>query len=170
MEIFSKIVSKTKDIKNRLTLIGIREPLSILSLIIIIALDIAVLMTLFAGLSDQSKILTPPHKYINYECRKIINGTEYHKIDNNINKLHSYIFNHNFNYDFYKILGVSKNTDIHPACFKIISGVKKAKSDKNLFRLLQNFIKLEKKILSFCFVNEFRVWEGKNKVLASGIS
>ncbi|MEZ4565985.1 MAG: hypothetical protein R2860_03140 [Desulfobacterales bacterium] len=57
--------------KNRLFRIHDKEPLSKLSLCVIIALDVFILFMVFSGLNDHTRQLTAPQEYVPYECREV---------------------------------------------------------------------------------------------------
>ena len=68
---WNAIRSRFLSFKNRLTSVGGEEPLSKLSLVVIIVLDIFVLSMVFEGLYDHTKQLTSPDEYVPYKCRQI---------------------------------------------------------------------------------------------------
>ena len=70
------LLPKIQSVFSRLRSIGDKEPLSGLSFIIIIFLDIFVLTALFQGLSDQTASFTTPSDVIPYSCQRIAIDTE----------------------------------------------------------------------------------------------
>lgn len=70
------ILPKIQSVFGRLRSISKSEPLSGLSLVIIIFLDIFVLFALFQGLADQTASFTTPSDVIPYNCRSIAIDTE----------------------------------------------------------------------------------------------
>jgi hypothetical protein len=67
-------VTKLRDtlstLRGHLYLLGEREPLSKLSLVVIIALDLFILTVLFEGLADHTRQLTSPDEYLPYSCKR----------------------------------------------------------------------------------------------------
>lgn len=82
--------------KNHLTKIGENEPLSFLSILLIIGLDIFVLFTLFQGMDFQSSQLTEPEEVIPHECRRIIDIDP--KREDYEKKLVTYVLDRNRSY------------------------------------------------------------------------
>jgi len=72
VKIFSQLKMRSNEISNRLTRITENEPLSLLSIVLIVFLDLFVLVNLFVGLNNQTKQLTSPDEYIPNVCREII--------------------------------------------------------------------------------------------------
>ena len=65
------IGTKVSALRDHLFKLDDREPLSKLSLAVIIALDIFILIVLFNGLSEHTEQLTAPYEYVPYECRAV---------------------------------------------------------------------------------------------------
>ena len=65
------IKDKIFSFKDRLVNIGSEEPLSKISLAVIVALDLFILFVVFQGLDDHTRQLTSPDEYVPYECREI---------------------------------------------------------------------------------------------------
>jgi hypothetical protein len=88
------ILTKVQSVFSRLRSIGKNEPISILSIIIIVFLDIFVLIALFEGLSAQTASFTTPTDVIPYNCQTIAINTENYdksqKIDQILAQIKSY--------------------------------------------------------------------------------
>jgi hypothetical protein len=102
-----KLAKSIVEFKENLTKLKDKEPLGILSLIVIIFLDIFVLSVIFTGLGEHTQQLTSPDQYFPYNCREIFikqNWTSSNEID----RLQGYIL-----YDYSKNLEVKR---MHPVC------------------------------------------------------
>ena len=97
------ILPKIQSVFSRLRSINKNEPLSLLSLIIIVFLDVFVLFALFQGLSDQTASFTTPNDIIPYNCQAIAINTENYdtiqKIDQILVQARSYQYD---SYSSYK--------------------------------------------------------------------
>ena len=122
------IKGKFSEIKASLTHINDREPLSKLSLVVIIFLDIFILITLFQGLDDHTSQLTSPGEYIPEICREIFITQKWTKADR-ISKLSNVVTS--YNSSAYTNEKVDDN-DIHPLCQTCIGTIKKIKKNDNI--------------------------------------
>ncbi|MFX0195753.1 MAG: hypothetical protein ACFFCW_06490 [Candidatus Hodarchaeota archaeon] len=137
------IREKIATFKDRLVKINDREPLSKLSLVVIIALDLFILILIFRGLSDHTGQLTSPYDYIPYECRRIFiekKWSEANKIEG-LQELVLIDYN-NYSYRYYKeSFEKTKLDKMHPLCKKFFEKVKIVAENKELSNL---FIKRQK--------------------------
>lgn len=67
-----KFLSGIKNIKNRLTHLGKKEPLSFFSIFVVLCLDLFVLINLFQGLDLQTRQLNSPSEVIPYQCLSLV--------------------------------------------------------------------------------------------------
>ncbi len=131
-----KFVQKIFSIKNYLTRIGKKEPLSKVSLVIIIALDFFVLTTLFTGLAQQTSDLNKPNDYIPPVCLSVIIDQEWNS-ENIADKLQKIVVNYN-NRRSYTYEDTKK---VHSSCKTISKRINIIKKDKDLS---SSFIKRKK--------------------------
>lgn len=133
------ILPKIQSVFSRLRSIGTNEPLSGLSLVIIIFLDIFVLVALFQGLEDQTASFTTPSDVIPYNCQTIAIDTENYdkeqKIDQVLSQARSY------QYDTYSSYRDTPSAGrhpefLHPECLKIEDLFEKMRSDTEFYKLL----------------------------------
>ncbi|MEZ4580017.1 MAG: hypothetical protein R2861_17075, partial [Desulfobacterales bacterium] len=111
--------------KNRLFRIHDKEPLSKLSLCVIIALDVFILFMVFSGLNDHTRQLTAPQEYVPYECREVFiqqNWTEANRIAL-LQKLvlsdyHQYAYRHTSRFDARRI------ERMNPVCKDLLGKIK----------------------------------------------
>jgi predicted RNA-binding Zn-ribbon protein involved in translation (DUF1610 family) len=80
-----------KNIKNNMFKINNKEPLSKMSLMVILFLDVFLLINLFGGLNQHLNQLTKPNEYISSNCNNFFNN------DKKIENLENY-----FNQKYYK--------------------------------------------------------------------
>jgi hypothetical protein len=94
------LLPKIQSVFSGLRSISRNEPLSGLSFVIILFLDVFVLIALFQGLSDQTASFTTPSDVIPYNCQTIAIDTANYdkgqKIDQILSQVRSY------QYDSYK--------------------------------------------------------------------
>ena len=131
--------------KNRLFRIHDKEPLSKLSLCVIIALDVFILFMVFSGLNDHTRQLTAPQEYVPYECREVFiqqNWTEANRIAL-LQKLvlsdyHQYAYRHTSRFENRRI------EKMHPVCKDFFLRIKAIAEDNKLFDLFKQREALEK--------------------------
>lgn len=134
------ILPRVQSVFSRLRSIGTNEPLSGLSFVIIIFLDIFVLFALFQGLSDQTASFTTPTDIIPYNCQTIAIDTENYdksqKIDQILSQARSYQYDSN--YSSYNDTSSAGNhpKDLHPDCVKIEELFTKMRNDTDFYKLL----------------------------------
>lgn len=132
------------DFHKRLTKIKDSEPLSPLSFILIIFLDIFILVNIFIGLNNQVEQLVSPEEYIPSICRDIIINEKWVE-ENRINKLSNIILNQ---YRSYYYSEEDKNPK-HPICVKIIERLEQFKKNEKLIELFKDRDKLITKYNSY---------------------
>ena len=93
------LLPRIQSVFSRLRSINANEPLSGLSLVIIIFLDIFVLTALFQGLSDQTASFTTPSDVIPYNCQAIAIDTANYDKSQKIDQILSQA--RNYQYDTY---------------------------------------------------------------------
>ena len=133
------ILPKIQSVFSRLRSINKDEPLSGLSLVIIVFLDIFVLVTLFQGLSDQTASFTTPSDVIPYNCQTIAIDTGNYDKQQKINQILSQA--RNFQYDTYVSYKYTPSEGrhpeaLHPECLKIEELFGKMRSDETFYKLL----------------------------------
>jgi len=135
----SSLLPKIQTVFSRLRSISKSEPLSGLSLVIIIFLDIFVLFALFQGLSDQTASFTTPSDVIPYNCRSIAIDTKNFDKTQKINQILSQARNYQYetfvSYD-YMPSGGRHPEDLHTDCRKIEEFFKNMQNDAGFYKLL----------------------------------
>lgn len=145
------ILPKVQSVFSRLRSVGKNEPLSGLSFIIIIFLDIFVLFAIFQGLSDQTASFTTPADVIPYNCRTIAIDTANYDHDQKVAQILSQTRNYQYdNYYSYKYTPSSGNhpKDLHPECLKIEDLFGKIRNDENFYKLLDERDQIRNRISS----------------------
>ena len=139
--------NKITDFKNRLLNINDKEPLSKMSLIVIIALDIFVMCMIFAGVRDHTDQLTSPNEYMPTECREAFVKNTWigeRKIDNLQKTVLSY--GDNYRYRARDILDNSEIEKSHPACKKFLSSIQKVRKNKEILEVFRKRQSIQKEI------------------------
>lgn len=139
------IKDKILTFKNRLVKINDEEPLSKLSLVVIIALDIFILFMVFGGLDDHTKQLTSPDEYIPFECQRAFINTTWSEA-NKMDELQTLVLS---DYNNYSVRYDSQFEDakikaMHPLCKEFYKKVKAVADNKKLNQLFvdrQEYIK-----------------------------
>ncbi len=132
--------------KNRLFRINDEEPLSKLSLCVIIALDLFILFVVFQGLDDHTRQLTSPAEYVPYECREVLiqnNWTE----ANRISKLQNLVLAdyNNYSYQYTSQFESSRIQKMHPVCREFFKKIQAISQDKKILDLFKTLAQLEVK-------------------------
>lgn len=152
----TKAKEKLISLKNSLIHLNHQESLSKLTIILIIALDIFILTTVFSGLEDHTRQLTSVNQFAPYQCKKTF-------INNPISKLKSldrltdlvtndyvrekskstqysdYYYNSNIYFD--------KNINkTHPICQSFFHNIKTIAQNKTLKKVLTKRLDLSTKI------------------------
>lgn len=133
------ILPKIQSVFSRLRSISNNEPLSGLSLVIIIFLDIFVLVALFQGLADQTSSFTAPSDIIPYNCQAIAIDTKNYDKSQKIDQILLQARNYQYNdYTTYRVTPSSGNNpqSLHPECAKIEDLFGKLKNDAAFYKLL----------------------------------
>jgi len=122
--------------KNRLFRINDEEPLSKLSLCVIIALDLFILFVVFSGLHEHTRQLTSPWETVPSECRDVFiqeNWTE----ANRISKLQKLVLSdyHQYSYPRANRFDPSRIQKMHPLCQDVLAKIKTIAEDKQIFDL-----------------------------------
>lgn len=137
--------------KDRLVNIGSEEPLSKLSLVVIVALDIFILFVVFEGLSDHTKQITSPNEYVPYECKEMLINENWSDA-NFLTKLQELVLSehNNYSYRYDSLLKRNDTAVMHNSCKELYTKVKLVAEDKELVSLFINRQKLlkEKKQLT----------------------
>lgn len=133
------ILPKIQSVFSRLRSISSNEPLSGLSLIIILFLDIFVLTALFQGLADQTASFTTPSDVIPYNCRSIAIDTENFDTEQKRDQILSQA--RSYQYDSYSTYqdtpsGGRHPEVLHPECLKIEELFTKMRADTDFYKLL----------------------------------
>lgn len=122
--------------KSRLTRFNEEEPLSKLSLIIVILLDIFLLSVVFVGLEAHTSQLSSVREYFPYECRQVLIENQWSNA-NKLDRLQNILLNDYNNYlrrdSFFDKTKIGK---MHPDCkeyFKSIKAIAENQSIKNMF-------------------------------------
>jgi len=129
-------IKRTLAFKNSLTRFNEEEPLSKLSLIIVILLDIFLLSVVFYGLEAHTSQLRTDQEYFPWECRQVLIEDQWSDA-NKLDRLQNIVLNDYNNYlrldSFFDEDKISK---MHPDCREYFQSVKKiAKNQKikNMF-------------------------------------
>lgn len=131
--------------KERLVNIGKEEPLSKLSLVVIIALDLFILGVVFEGLHDHTQQITSPNEYVPNQCKEIFISKNWSET-NFLSKLQDLVLSEYNNYS-YRDDSILKSADtkvMHKSCQEFYTKVKLLADDKaiiNLFASRQELVK-----------------------------
>lgn len=160
MKIFSNISRKFWDLKTRLTQINESEPLSKLSLIVIIFLDIFILVTIFTWLEDHTRQLPTIESYMSYDCQNTVISAdrkdENQRLDIIKNQLNFISYNY---YPEIKDYISYSSSEIHPICNDIknlLNTLSWSSQIKELFLELNDLQNLRSKIESELYQVKYR--------------
>ncbi len=125
--------------KNRLFRINDEEPLSKLSLCVIIALDLFILFVVFRGLSDHTRQLTSPAEYVPYECREVFIHHTWTQASR-ISKLQNLVLSdyNNYSYQYTSRFEPSRLQKMHPVCRDFFAKIHAVAGDKKILELFKN--------------------------------
>jgi len=131
--------------KNRLFRINDEEPLSKLSLCVIIALDLFILFMVFSGLDEHTKQLISPIDYVPYECREVFISHNWTHA-NRMAKLQQMVLKdyHHYSYRYSSAFGPTRIKQMHPVCREFFDKIQSINKDKPLFELFKQREKLGK--------------------------
>jgi hypothetical protein len=118
--------------RDRMFRLSEDEPLSVLSITVLILLDIFLLIILFQGLDAQSRLLTQPDEYIPYVCQEIIIDKAWNE-NNRLDKLGSIVVD--FHRSTYPV--EERRVKLHPVCKEINDAIDSVKTDKSIIRLFE---------------------------------
>jgi len=144
MKIFFQFKMRFNEVSNRLTRITENEPLSLLSIVLVILLDLFVLVNLFIGLNEQTKQLTRPDEFIPNVCREIIIDKNWVE-ENRIQELSNLILQQQRSY--WEIAPDKK--DKHLICKDLYATINEMKSNKSLLAYFDERDKLVKRYNSY---------------------
>lgn len=132
------LLPKIQAVFSRLRSISSNEPLSGLSLVIIIFLDIFVLIALFQGLADETSSFVTPNDVIPSNCQSIAIDTENFTREQKINQILSQVRNYQYeSYSYKDIPAAGRHPEaLHPECLKIDALFEKIRSDAEFSKLL----------------------------------
>jgi hypothetical protein len=108
------------------------EPLSVLSITVLILLDIFLLIVLFQGLDAQAKLLTQPDEYIPYVCQEIIIDKAWNE-NNRLDKLGNMVVD--FHRSTYPV--EERRVKLHPVCKELNDAIDSVKTDKSIIGLFE---------------------------------
>lgn len=119
--------------KNRLFRINDEEPLSKLSVCVILALDLFILFVVFNGLADHTRQLTSPADYLPHDCRDMLvreNWTEADRIE----KLQQLALSdhNNISYRYDSPFEETRMERMHPDCRTFFEKLKVISRDREL--------------------------------------
>lgn len=130
--VIEEMKKAVKNFKDRMFRLSEDEPLSPLSILVLILLDVFLLTVLFQGLDAQSRFLTPPDDCIPYTCQEIIidrNWTENNRLD----KLGEIVVQ----YDRSTYKQDIKPISIYSVCKEIMDAINRVKTDKSITQLFE---------------------------------
>jgi len=132
--------------KNRLFRINDKEPLSKLSLCVIIALDLFILFVVFSGLDDHTRQLTSPVEYVPYECREVLIQHSWSQA-NRISKLQNLVLSDykNYSYQYTSRFESSQIQKMHPVCRDFYLKIHEIAKNQNILKWFKKRDQLEKK-------------------------
>lgn len=138
------IRERIANFRNRLFRIHDDEPLSKLSICVIIALDIFILSVLFTGLADHTRQLTTASDAVPYECREALvekNWTE----ENRLSKVQDLVLSdyRNYSYRYTSRLDVSRMDRMLPICREFFEKIRALAEDSEILTLFKTRADLE---------------------------
>lgn len=137
MKLFS-FKAKFGEIKTRLTEIGENEPLSKMSLIAIIFLDIFILVTIFVWLEDHTRQISTIDQYIPYKCQNFIIDADQKFDSEKIRLVKEELNLSSFSYPVYNDYVKEGTSFIHPICLSLNQKLDTISWSINLIALFKN--------------------------------
>ncbi len=139
----TQIKEKIITFKNRLLTINDEEPLSKLSLFVIIALDIFILFVVFQGLDDHTQQLTSPYEYCPYQCREVLIKQKWTEASR-MAKLQKLVLSdyNNYSYRYNSQFEKSRIERMHPICKQFFLKINAIAKDKDLLKLFKKHQKI----------------------------
>lgn len=135
MSFFSFFKTRFGEFKSRLTHVGEREPLSKLSFVVILMLDVFVLVVIFWWLSDTTRQLTTPDDYITYGCQNYILDANMKTEENKIELTSNTALGYN-DYNAFPaatdILETTAEKKLHPICLELNNRLEIAEQSTDL--------------------------------------
>jgi hypothetical protein len=130
------ISAKLASLRDKLYKLDNREPLSKLSLTVIIALDIFILIVLFNGLADHTRQLTSPEEYVPYDCREVYIDSDWSET-NRLDELQPLVLSgyKNISYRYKGRLERADTALMHPTCAALYESIKQIADEKPLHSL-----------------------------------
>ncbi|MEN8171026.1 MAG: zinc ribbon domain-containing protein [Pseudomonadota bacterium] len=140
-----KIASSISSFRDRLFKFDDREPLSKLSLAVIIALDIFILTILFQGLYDHTRQLTSPDEYVPFACKQVFIHDDWTE-SNRFSELQTMALSgyNNISYRYEGLLERADTEIMHPTCKGFYQSIKKISNHHQLNPLFIERQKLSK--------------------------
>jgi len=139
-----RLRTRFTEISTRLTRITENEPLSMVSIGLVVLLDLFILINLFNGLNEQTRQLTSPEAYIPTVCRQIIIEKNWVE-ETRGQELSQLILRDQRSY--WEPLPDRK--DKHPICRDLDAAITKMKGDKTLLAYFEERDKLVKRYRSY---------------------
>lgn len=130
---------KLSGMRTSLTRINEKEPLSKLSLIVIIFLDIFILSTLFNGLEEHTDQLTTPDEYIPAICRDMVIQDDGERSEK-LNRLASTALHYHRN-----PIEDQKRRNLHPICMRFRDTIEPVIENSEIMHLFEMREKLNQK-------------------------
>lgn len=146
--------------KDRMFRLDEDEPLSPISILILILLDIFLLIIIFQGLSAQSGLLTSPDEYVPYVCQEIViekSWTEGNRID----KLGYIVLQHHRS----TYVQEARVKPVHPACEEVLAAIDAVKTDDVVVQLFEERSRLM--ILRNDIAFDFRKMDSTTEITTS---
>ncbi|NLW48308.1 MAG: zinc ribbon domain-containing protein [Firmicutes bacterium] len=117
--------------RDRMFRLSDDEPLSPLSVFVLILLDIFLLTVLFQGLNAQSRLLTTPDEYVPYICQRIIIHRDWTE-NNRLDKLSDIVIG--YHRSTYREESPSK---VDPLCKEVLDAINRVKTDQAVTQLFE---------------------------------
>ena len=136
---FRSLKGKLSGMRTSLTRINEKEPLSKLSLIVIIFLDIFILSTLFNGLEEHTDQLTTPDEYIPAICRDMVIQDDGERAEK-LNRLASTALHYHRN-----PIEDQKRRDLHPICMRFRDTIEPVIENSDIMHLFEMRERLHQK-------------------------
>ncbi len=127
------IKGRLLEFKDRLTRMGGNEPLSKLSLSVILIIDLFILSVIFQGLNDHTQQLTSPDEYVPSQCREVFIQNEWSDTVF-LARLQGLVLSE-YNNTSYRYDGRLKSAQpdiMHPSCRALFEKLNQIARDQNL--------------------------------------
>ena len=132
----ARIKDRFINFKDRLIRINDKEPLSRLSLIVIIIVDLFILSVIFQGLDEHTGQLTSPDEYFPHQCREVFIQKDWMDAVF-LARLQELVLSdyNNTSYRYDGELQGAETEIMHPSCRALFERLNKVSTDQNLNRL-----------------------------------